>query len=301
MIRTPWFWIAIAAPSFAVGFPITKLLFDSGLNVWQINFIRLVVASLVVLAVFSGRRRPGHAWKAGMALGSVNVALPSVLMAVGTDLLPASVAGILTAFVPLATGLAAHFLVEDERFTASRLPGAVIAIIGVGVLIAGGDGEGGPIALPGVVAVMTGVIAAAIGGALSRRLAVRHGAMPLVVPQYVGAMIGIGVIGAPLGSFDLANLDLKQVGLLLVLATVGTAVPFAAMLKAFESTTAARGALVAYLVPFLAAGLSIVMLGEPLTIPFVGGGMLIIVGVYVADLSERRLNRGSRIPAHPLS
>jgi drug/metabolite transporter (DMT)-like permease len=298
--KNPWFWIAIAAPSFAIGFPVTKLLFDSGLNVWQINFIRFVIAALAVLAVFSGPRNPGHAWKAGMALGSINVATPSVFMAIGTDLLPASVAGILTAFVPLATALAAHFLVAGERFTVNRIPGALIAIGGVAVLIAGGDGAGGSIAPLGVAMVMLGVAGAAIGGALSRRMTMRHRAMPLVVPQYVGAMLGIGLVGAPLGAFDLGGLDTTQIGLILVLSIVGTALPFAAILQAFQYTTAARGALVAYIVPFLAAGMSILILGEPLTVTFAAGGLLVIVGVYIADRSERRIARATT-PLQPVN
>jgi drug/metabolite transporter (DMT)-like permease len=255
-----------------------------------------VIATLAVLAVLSGRRNPGHAWRAGMSLGLVSVAVPSIFIAWGTDLLPASVAGVLTAFVPLSTALAAHFLVTGERFTTSRLPGAAVSFLGVGILISGGDGTGGSIAPLGVAAIMVGVAGSAIGGALSRRLTMTHRAVRLVVPQCVGAMLAIGVVGAPLGAFDLGGLTGAQIGLIVLLALVGTALPLAAILQAFQYTTAAGVALTAYVVPFLAAGLSIVLLGEPVTIPFVAGGLLIFVGVFIADRSERRIAR--RSPAH---
>ena len=81
----------------------------------------------------------------------------------------------------------------------------------------------------------------------------------------------------------------RQLFWITALGLVSTVLPFIAILKAFELTTAARAALVGYLVPMIAAVMSIAALGEPVTTSFVLGAVLIITGVVVADRSDRRI------------
>lgn len=289
MKDSPWPWIAIAAPGFAIGFPITKQLFDTGLSVWQIMVPRFIVATLVVWAVMAIGRRPlEYAWRPGMILGITNMAIPSVLMGAGTDLLPASVAGILTAFIPLSTVAAAHWMVRGERFTSDRIPGAVLATAGVIVLVVGGESGGGRLSLLGVAVFLTGVGFAGIGGAMNRRFSLVTGVSGLIVPQYVGALIVLAVVGVPLGGADVGAFTTEQVLLVLALGVVSTAIPFVAILKAFQMASASRASLVGYLVPLLAAVASIVLLDESVTVSFVVGGLLIVLGVLMADRLERR-------------
>ncbi len=289
MKDSPWPWIAIAAPGFAIGFPITKQLFGTGLSVWQIMVPRFIVATLVVWAVMAiGRRPVEYEWRPGMILGITNMAIPSVLMGAGTDLLPASVAGILTAFIPLATVAAAHWMVKGERFTSDRIPGAVLATAGVIVLVVGGESGGGRISPLGVAVFLTGVGFAGIGGALNRRFSLVTGVSGLIVPQYVGALIVLAIVGVPLGGADVGRFTTEQVLLVLALGVVSTAIPFVAILKAFQMASASRASLVGYLVPLLAAVASIVLLDESVTVSFVMGGLLIVLGVLMADRLDRR-------------
>lgn len=222
-------------------------------------------------------------------LGVVNVAAPTILMSVGTDLLPASVAGVLTALIPMATVAAAHLLVPGERFTLRRVPGLLLATAGVVILVAGPAPADSTVGVLGVGVFLTGVLMAGVGGALNRRFAMQTPAMSLVLAQFLAASLAVALIGIPLGGAELSGLAADQWARLALLSTVGTALPFFALLKASEIASAAKASLVGYIVPLLAAAISIAALGDPVSLPFLIGGGLILAGVVTADQAERRI------------
>jgi drug/metabolite transporter (DMT)-like permease len=283
----------MASIGFAVAFPLMKVMFESGLTVWQILVPRYLIGTAVIWAIARSRhfdwRRQG-AMRKGAVLGVVNVALPTILMSIGTDLLPSSVAGVLTAFIPMTTVAAAHYFVPGERFSIQRVPGLVLATAGVVVLVLGGrtpDGE--RIALLGVVVFLLGVTLAGVGGALNRRFAMQTPATSIVLPQFWISTAIVAAIGVPLGGADLGSVNATQWLQITAFGLVSTAMPFFALLKASELATAARASLVGYLVPLMAAGLSIVVLDDPLSVPFAAGAGLVVAGVLAADRADRRL------------
>ena len=108
------------------------------------------------------------AWRKGIWLGTIAMAVPMVFMTLAFEDLPVSLGGLLVALIPLATIAAAHFMVEGERFQVKTLPGLLIALAGTALLV----GVGGETATGvgdlwrGVGLMMTGVVIAGIGGAL---------------------------------------------------------------------------------------------------------------------------------------
>lgn len=293
MQRNPWFWIGAAAVGFSVGFPLMKAMLEDGVTVWQILVPRYALGTAVILAIAASRSfewRSSAAIRSGAVLGAVNVAFPTVLMSIGTDLLPASVAGVLTAFIPLATVAAAHFTVPNERFSAHRIPGLALAAAGVAVLVlAGRAPDGARLSIAGVGITLAGVFLAGLGGALNRRFALEIPATSLVVPQFVASALLVAIMGVPAGGGSLGGLTGAHWIGIVVFALVSTALPFFALLKAGELASAAKASLIGYIVPLLASGLSIVFLGDPLSTAFVAGAALIVSGVYLADRSDRRL------------
>jgi drug/metabolite transporter (DMT)-like permease len=291
--KNPWTWIWLAALGFAIGFPLMKVMFESGMDVWQILVPRYLIGTVVIALIAKSRsfdwRAPGAA-RQGVVLGVVNVATPTTLMSLGTDLLPSSVAGVLTAFIPMATVAAAHFAVPGERFSGRRVPGLMLATAGVVLLVVTGRGDDGArISLLGVVVFLTGVVMAGVGGALNRRFAMGTPATALVLPQFVAAMTLVSLIGLPLGGSQLSGLSTVQWSQVVAFGLVCTALPFFALLKASELASAAKASLIGYIVPLLAAVMAVVFLGDPASNALLFGGGLIVAGVYAADRAERRL------------
>ncbi len=285
LLDNPWTWIALAALGFGGGFPLSKALLDSGVGVWQFFTPRYVVAVVLVLGFITRRGLSDPISRnRGAALGLLNLALPTVLLTFATDLLPASVAGILVAFVPIATITCAHVVVPGERFVARRLPGLTIAVIGAVMLLTGSrTSDGVALSVLGIIVGILGVAAAGLGGALTRRFAMQTPAIDLAATQFVVAAIALVIVSAPAGGLELGGFDAGQWIGLVLMAILSTALPFYAILKAAETASAATVANVGYLAPVVAAGGAIVFLGDPVTAAFAVGATLIIAGVWLSD------------------
>ncbi len=276
-------WIIAAATGFGVGFPISKWLFESGLDVWKLFIPRYVIGTAIILAAIAGRRRrrSATAIRQGGVLGIVNVTIPTVLLTFGTDLLPASVVGVLVAIVPPATAAAAHWLVPGERFSAALVPGLALASFGVAVFATGGVGTGGSSDLLGFAVTLLGVVFAGVGGALTRRYASGTPAADLAIPQFLAATAAMTAVSWPMGGADLSGVSFEQWLGIGTMGTVSTALPFFALLKAAEHTTAVRASMVGYLAPIVGATTSIIFLDEPLSGTFAAGAALVGVGVFL--------------------
>ncbi|HEY5652008.1 MAG TPA: DMT family transporter [Acidimicrobiia bacterium] len=295
--ENPWMWIAIATLGFGGGFPLSKALLDSGVGVWQFFTPRYVIAAFVIVVFITrGRRVERSTRNRGVALGLVNVAVPSVLLTYATDLLPASVAGILAAFIPLTTIAFAHTIVPGERFVARRLLGLAIAVVGAAILVTGSrTADGAALSMLGVVLGIAGVVTAGLGGAMTRRFAMQIPAIELAGSQFVAAAVALVVVSAPVGGLDLDGFDAIQWFGLVVVAVVSTAIPFYAVLKAAELASAATVANIGYLVPIVAAAGSILFLGDPVTTAFASGALMIVVGVWLSDRLARSPSRPSSV------
>ena len=290
-----WLWIGLATVGFGGGFPLSKALLDSGVGVWQFFAPRYVIAALVIL-VFITRRgmRDPIPRNRGVALGLINVAVPTVFLTFATDLLPASVAGILVAFIPVTTIAFAHAIVPGERFTARRLPGVAIAMLGAVILVVGSrSSDGTALSALGVALGILGVASAGMGGALNRRFARETPAIELAASQFSAAAVALLVVSAPLGGLALGGFDAAQWIGLVAMALISTALPFYSILKAAEMASAATVSNIGYLVPVVAATGSILFLGDSVTMAFISGGVMIVVGVWLSD----RLARAVSAPA----
>lgn len=288
MFERAWTWIIIVSLTFGAGFPLSKALFESGVTVWQLFVVRNVLAAAIVLTLTRRGLADPVARRRGSILGVANVALPTLLITVATDLLPASVAGILVAFIPITTIAFAHFVVPGERFVARRVPGVVVALVGVTVLVLGSSGtDGGGLSPAGVASGLGGVVFAGLGGAINRRFGMKTDSKDLVAPQFTAMALSMSVVSAPFGGFDLGGLTpLQWIGMV-VMAVVSTTVPFYGILRAYELTVAATAANIGYLVPLVASVTSIALLGDPVTLGFAAGAVLILGGVWWSDAAAR--------------
>lgn len=283
-----------ATLGFGVASVLSKAILDRGVNALELLPIRYLFAVISLVAVLAAagklRRLDVETWQKGTVLGIVNMAAPSILMTIGLENLSASVTALLVGLLPLTTVAFAHHLIDGERMHRGLVPGFLLALAGTGLLV---EGEGGPGTNPvlGLVLVLTGILAAGAGGALTRRFALRTAASDLVLPQFVAAVIVVLVACLVSGSLQgIGRMSLGSWGLIALLGTAATTLPFGALLWLSELTTAARVALMAYLVPLVGVAGGVLVLGEPLEWRLVGGGALILAGVVLADRSERQVH-----------
>lgn len=285
----PWTPLAGATIGYASGTVLTRAVLLRGVNTWTVIPIRMVFALLSLLIVIAVTRRfwttDPRAWRRGLLLGTVAMAMPMILMTLGFEDLPVSLGGLLIALIPLATIGAAHFLVDGERFQVKALPGLLIALVGSALLVGVGGAtiDGVDNLGRGVGFVLTGVLMAGIGGALSRRFALELPSNDLVLPQFTVNTCASALLLPLLFDFDIAAVNDVSWWLLAGIGALGTTLAFGSFLTAAGLNPASRLGLVGYAIPVLSVVLAVAFLGESLTPGIVGGAALIITGVVIAE------------------
>lgn len=248
-------------------------------------FFAMVTLGLVILVSGRFRTTDPAAWKRGLILGTVSMALPMTLMTIGLEDLPISLGGLLVALIPIATIAAAHFLVVGERFQVRSLPGLLVALAGSALLvgIGGTTIEGVGDLGRGVAFTIAGVTMAGIGGALARRFALEVPGDRLVLPQFTVNTITVFAIAPFLSRTEIGDITGNTWLIMAAVGAVGTALPFVSFLIGASKNPASRLALTGYSVPVVSVTLAVLFLGERLTPEIVAGATLILGGVILTE------------------
>lgn len=218
-------------------------------------------------------------WRAVAVMGVLNNALPFTCFALAQGRLGGGVAAILNAMTPMLT-VVALFALVGERPGVGRVLGVVAGLAGVAVMMGGaGAGEGwakllclgaaGCYALASVWGrrlwrMGVAPMAAAFGQCLS--------AAVVLLPVVVGLRVWEGVTAGPV-----------EWAAVVGLAVLSTAVAYAIFFRLFSTVGAVNVQLVTFLIPVVAVGLGVVVLGERLEARHLAGAALIGLGLVAID------------------
>jgi drug/metabolite transporter (DMT)-like permease len=275
------------------------LLFVATSVIWGSSFlfIRLAVEHMPPAWVVFGRTLLGAAFLVPLAASRhafrgarpvlipilvvtvLDMAAPTFLTAWGEEHISSSVAGILTATDPLFTALLALWLVRSEIPGRRRLAGLVIGFVGV-VALLGIDLRGSALELLGAGAVLASALGYAGAALLYRRWLEDQAA--LAVTALMAAISS--VLFLPAAAIDVPR-PVPPVGSILALVTLGivnTGVAYWLFYLLIDGAGAAVASVITYLMPVVALGLGVGLLGDPLTAGAVAGLVLIAVGAWLA-------------------
>jgi drug/metabolite transporter (DMT)-like permease len=293
MTRKVWAAMLAASGGFGSGYVATRSALENGVEPFTLVGARFMVAALVLLAYLAstvGIPRSRRAWQHGGTLGLVYMAAPTIWFTVAFQHVSAGVGGLLIATIPLATAAWAHFLLADERLNRVKVAGLVVALLGMAVMVLSGDSgiaeDGDPVLGAGFV--LVGVTAASLGYVYSRRFLAGTRPSELAGPQFVVAALTALVIAIAFEGSALADGlagSWFEIGYLALAATV---VPFVLLLWVIRSAGATRASLLEYLVPIVGVLVGWLVLGERITGPIIGGGLLILFGVWVTTSPAAR-------------
>lgn len=202
---------------------------------------------------------------------------------------PASVAGVMLAGVPLFTLLFA-VVSRVELPTMRGLVGALVSIAGIAVILGGGSATSLPLVY---LAAMVGFVACLAGGlVIAKALPGVHPAAMNAIGTLVGAVVLIPasmMLGeaTPLPSADLAW------AVHLYVALVGSVGVFGLILFVVRRWTATGASYQTVLSPPVTILLAWWLLGEPLSPRLALGALIAILGVYVGALSHPKASDGA--------
>jgi drug/metabolite transporter (DMT)-like permease len=229
-------------------------------------------------------------WTPLVVLGIANIAIPFFLISWGEQSIDSAVASILNATTPLFTILIAHFLLQDDRMTTSKVLGLLIGFAGVVILMSKDIGA----SLGSVLGQFAIVLASAFyaGGAVYARRTthdlpgILRSAGPLV-PATLIMWLTMFVAESPV-KFPVLGITWIS---LLFLGVLGSGFAFVLSYYLLHEIGPTRTSMVTYLFPLGGVILGVVFLNEQLSWQLVVGAVLIVLSLIVANMQPQKQDR----------
>lgn len=259
---------------------------------WGAGF-RFGLAAVLLLAVMGALRLAiprGRALVGATVYGALNFGGAFALAYYALVHLHAGFGQLVLAIVPLVTLLLA-VAQRQERFYAPALAGALVALGGIVVMsVEPLRADVPPVALG---AALGSAVCFAQAAIVVRRFPPVHPVVLNAIGMAVAALILVG--GAAVARESIALPDRGATWAALgYLVIVGSAVVFVLYLVVLRYWAASRAAYTFVLIPVVTLALSAWLDDEPIGVELLGGGALVLVGVYVGALrgaGDRHLAR----------
>ena len=223
--------------------------------------------------------------KTVMLLGVINSGIPATLYSVAAQVLPAGYSAIFNATTPLM-GVLIGGLFFHERLTGAKLGGVFLGLFGVGVLT-----RAGPVAfdmqlLMGALACLLATTCYGFAGFLARRWLDQAGGLDSRLSA-LGSMLGATLFLLPLFGYSVISQPPASWGgwdvwlSLLGLGLVCTALAYIVYFRLLSSVGPVRSMTTTFLIPPFGVLWGAQLLGEPLSMAHVYGGVLIAAALWL--------------------
>ncbi|WP_408600037.1 DMT family transporter [Pseudomonas sp. PLMAX] len=223
--------------------------------------------------------------KTVMLLGVINSGIPATLYSVAAQVLPAGYSAIFNATTPLM-GVLIGGLFFHERLTGAKLGGVFLGLFGVGVLT-----RAGPVAfdmqlLMGALACLLATTCYGFAGFLARRWLDQAGGLDSRLSA-LGSMLGATLFLLPLFGYSVISQPPASWGgwdvwlSLLGLGLVCTALAYIVYFRLLSSVGPVRSMTTTFLIPPFGVLWGALLLGEPLSMAHVYGGVLIAAALWL--------------------
>ena len=252
-------------------------------------FFRYLIASLILLFVYRKRPRPkltGQDKRNILLIGVFGYCGSIALQMVGVSLSASSMASIINTMTPVAIIFAVPLL--GERASVQQVIGILLTVAGSIVIVGSGGGESRPL---GIALSFIGMVLWGLTSVWIRRSC---GSVDGVFLTIYGTLVGLAA-DVPLMAADIAingvQWDRIDGGFWLAILWSGAVATAGANRwwnRGPESLPAATCSLFYALLPVVSTVLGILILHERPTLQFLLGGLVIVAGVVIAILGERR-------------
>lgn len=261
----------------------------NGFGAMGLAQLRLAGAALLFAVLFLGWRRwpalhlSGHQWLVLIGVAFNGMTLNQICFINGLARTSVAHTGLIVALGPVMV-LALSCLIRLEPLTLPKFLGMLISFGGVAVLTLGGAERGSATHWQGDLIVLAGSVSFAYYTIQVKEIANQYDALTLNTLTFaVGALLMIPFAARSVLHIQWAKVALSAWGGLAFMIVLGTVVSYLFYAFALTELSASRVAAFAYLQPVIAALLGAWLLGEKITLRVVGGGALILLGVYLAE------------------
>ena len=250
--------------------------------------LRFFFASLFLLPlVISSKELSIKKFKSLFPVAVVGAINP-ILLFIGLQFTQASFSPLIYAGVPAMTAAYAIY-VQKQKINRKKIIGIILGLCGVGaiVILPLLENTTSNISFLGNLLIFFASIAFLFYGLLSKQKQQDLNISPLALTFYfslVTLLLSLPFMGYELISFGLST----QISLIHILSTVytgliGTGVFYLAYQYALRHGSAITASLFTYLQPIFGIALAALILDEKITLPFIAGGALAIIGAQIAS------------------
>ena len=289
-------WLLFLALGFMWGssYLFIKLSVDS-FGTFTLVALRLAIGAALLWIVIRAARQPlprdrrlyGHL----VVMAVINIVIPFALITWAEQSVDSSVAGILTAAVPLWVIVIAPLVLHDEPIRINGFVGLAVGFAGVVILTSRGLGAGARADVTGEIALLGASLSYAVGAVYSRRN--MRGVPPMIpaVFQVTFAMLIAGAIAIATEHPWTDRPDVGAIVSIVWLGIFGSGLAYLVNFRLLAAWGATRTTLVAYVIPVVAIVLGYLVLAEPIDGRLVVGTALVVGGVALVNsrFGQRRI------------
>lgn len=250
-----------------------------------ITWLRVATGAAALLLVRGHRATfaPADA-RSIVLLAVIWVVIPFTLFPIAEQHINSAVTGILNGATPIWAALIGTIWFARPSRGTQRL-GLVVGFAGMVLVSVSSTAAGGDSALLGIVMVLAATIMYGWSVHLVGPLQQRYGAVAVARRTLVIAAFGT----TPFGLWGLASstFELLPVLATLALGVLGTGLAFVMMAQLTGRVGGSRASFVTYIIPIVAVGLGMAVLGDQVTPAALAGVVLVIGGAVAASRPER--------------
>ena len=251
----------------------------------------LIAAVLVGVVILARRIQAPNATvvRFGLIMAVFNLTIPYILFTFAYDEASAGFVSLLAALIPISTAVFANFMLPNEPLTLGKFIGLFVAFAGVAALLLSGDSglsEGGrPLVAVGLA--LTAVATIGFSSAFAKKHAGSYDPTMLTWLQFAFSAVWLVVA---MFAIEGRPTDVSGTGWALIvwMAVFATVTPFLILYWLYQHVSATDAAITGYLVPLFVIIGGLILLDEELQAGIVIGGILVFVGILLADRDGRK-------------
>lgn len=261
---------------------------------FTVAFVRVSVGTLVLLPfAWSRHRRGDHLpWGTIWLMGLIGVALYYLVFNLAMVYVSASQGALVQASIPAMTALVAVLWLR-ERASPLRWLGIAMSVGGVLIVFSGSASDsGGESTMFGNFLMFASVVCWALYTALAKRVAGFDSLVITVAVTGTGSMLLLPLAGYEVITANRAGEGLPALPLigwveLLYLGGIASGIAYLLYNTSLRHLDASEVGVYTNLIPIVGVLTGVVVLGEPLSARAIGGGLVVMLGVWITSRSER--------------
>ncbi len=249
--------------------------------------IRLCMCAMVqlgLLIVLPDRRIPSNPklWIKAGVWGIIGICVTMSMFVCALQYMSSGVEALISSINPVITLALAYFFLKDEKLTKRKVMGALIALVGVMVIILQ-DGNGlGEIALAdwrGFALLTIGMLAYSLSVIFARRYLKDEDTLEVSTIGLTAAGVCLALYASFTVGFDLSHMQVSGFFVLLYLILIGGTLTFFIELALLQRHGAVVSSQISYVIPVFATALGAIFLDEQITTTLLAGMGGIFLGL----------------------